>query len=387
MMGKVISSGRSSTFICIVFSIICLSFVYLIVNYTATVDKNIVLVHGKDLLIKISQNITNSISDTLLSSDSNDDIQYEVCAFTVPRKELHLLPQWLEFNFVAGFDQIFIVNNCIDSEEMKKRSFWLDFYKQIGFVTLVTENIKCNKKENDKNEYYYTIQKMIKKCNWIIDINTDEYIFPSDEDELTVRRAQLRGSITNQTEILPFIKKFVTNSTSQVHRLPMYSMSNHKLESKPDGIILDNYMYGQFNGKVKLIVNSDYIKKYDGVKKSFELKKVDGNLDSLDTKQSELVPLSAERSSCLLPSTQMFIKHYDVFSWEEYSALFPNETRETWLKYYYKRRCPLISDKARKRMTKLIYDSFKDKAMSNNSTEITDFDNTILVKWLNSDIL
>lgn len=385
----------------------------------------------KQLRISSNNTINNILGDKSLFKQEVLP-HYVVCAVSQLQAGSFLFPQWIDYHSIVGIDHFFIISYC--DNESDKTASWISLYKQLGLVTPSFNVLKsnCTSLVNNalgsnffSNQVTNLLSNAKSQCDWIINLSTDEYIFPGNEDiepNLKRRSKQVQQLAQPPTEgQLPestrpvyenefsFVKNLLTNSSQTLYRLPIYLMSSHKFDDHQQGTLIDNYLYGQFNSDAKIFVKSELIKRInvplatDSVAldqqqtyefdSDFLLNPDASSLMSTKVIEGELQPLSAEKSMCSIPSvkkTPLFIKHYKYLSYQDYIKYSPetNKTREKWLKTHVKRKCPLLFEDfvnlMSKKMLEASNNNIKELCQGNFSSWIPD---KSLITWLNGDLL
>jgi hypothetical protein len=353
---------------------------------------------------RIQSKDVNAASSVLPASSyivsKSVDYQYRVCAFTTLENGAFLLPQWVDYHTIVGIDQFYLINQC--DEDSDKKSAWLSFYESLGLVHQlnygkVSSNDKCatTSSQADHLNQIYLMAKS--DCEWVIPLGVDEYINPGQEGShpnlpspSIIGIKKFRSMILNMD--MAFLKSLLTNSSSPVYRLPIYTMSNHMNDNHTHSLVIDHYLYGQFSNEDKYLVRSDYIPKLEEAAKASLRKGAKLSLSSLfmtTVQEGELTPISAERSLCLIPSTPLFIKHFHVLSLEDYLKMSSDadKSKQKWLKYYFKRRCPLLNEASRRVLSRKMLELFHKnyQAYCGNRTSSSLPNETRVLKWLSAD--
>lgn len=357
--------------------------------------------HVSDALAKINDSPYTSLVPKLSVLEREvPQVIHSMCVYSSMGLGAFLLPQWIDYHIIAGVDQFYIVNQC-DQDNDNKLS-WLNMYERLGYVTLSQPN--CTTAEDIDVQLVNMYSKMKVSCTWSMHLDIDEYIFPSSEQlngnpAATGRKFR---SVASNVD-LSFLNTILTNSTNEVYRLPVYSMSTHMQEEHPTSLLIDTYVNGQFSKSDKLLIRSDMLTNHEKSKnlddptandhwiprlRSSQVHKNALPYSSLFHSQSidgELVSISAEKSMCLTPTTSFYIKHFNALSFEDYMKISndKNKSHAVWEKYHYKRRCPLLNEATRKGMSKKMLEQLQKNIQTFCNKTITFEAKT--QTWLNGD--
>jgi hypothetical protein len=242
-----------------------------------------------------------------------------------------LLPQWIEYNYLLGFEHFYIVDDCSTSERGSS-VYWGTIYEISGIASFFTDLafLDCtNHKPDESRILRFMFAKARNDCDWISFMDVDEYIFP-----VVVADHLENFSIT----------KYLNNSlTTPIIRMPWLTMGSDNQEKRPTGLLIESYRIGKYDHPLlKTIAHNDVIGdwsftqlpwiknkpshkkikyyekngyKLDNYTYLKEVKKFAERLEINFT--TELKSVTINSKQCKIPISPLYLRHYRFLNWHD----------------------------------------------------------------------
>lgn len=117
------------------------------------------------------------------SSKSSGKYQYDLALVGIFRNEAPYLKEWIEFHLLVGFKHFYLFNNLSDDEYLSV----LNPYINKGIVELIDwpyESTPASWNGIQCSAYEDALKRAKGKVKWLAFLDTDEFIFPVQEDNL-----------------------------------------------------------------------------------------------------------------------------------------------------------------------------------------------------------
>jgi hypothetical protein len=160
------------------------------------------------------------------------------------------LIEWIEYNIILGFDQIYITDDC--SIDQTNLMAILTYYESINITTIIKSYTDYSECKSYRPNEGLTYKKMLfglkakENCEWITNIDYDEYITFYD-----IHINNINNYLT--TFPYPFI------------RMPWWVYGNNGFEIKPRKLIIEAYYQSsmEYGPKyIKTIAQTNYFKSF-----------------------------------------------------------------------------------------------------------------------------
>lgn len=116
---------------------------------------------------------------------AEDAYTYQVSVCAIFRDDARFLKEWIEFHRLIGVEHFWLYNNLSKDDYLEV----LNPYIENGIVELTEwpyESMDVKEWEEVQNSAYDdSIKKAAGKSKWVAYIDTDEFLFPSTEEQLT----------------------------------------------------------------------------------------------------------------------------------------------------------------------------------------------------------
>ena len=167
--------------------------------------------------------------------------KYDICIISRFKNCNYLLPQWIQYHVFAGVDHFFLVDDCSTSND-RREAFLFDCIDK-GFCTIT--NASTSDCANERLHFKGMFSKYGTACLWVSVIDPDEYIFPT----------QFNLDIS-----LYFLRRMLQNTSEILFRMPWYVMTSNGYENRPRGLLIDNYISGEYTNHIKTMIKSNYVR-------------------------------------------------------------------------------------------------------------------------------
>lgn len=300
------------------------------------------------------------LPSTTQSTVVTNSTTLDICIVSRVSNVASLLPQWLEYHRYLGVGHFLLADDCsndfddanfdkfhLDNNSnrvISRTLLWLHIYEYLDYVT-VFEDLPFNPCQQESvngsqqripNEgnliSFLTKQAIELGCIYISVLDVDEYILPVHE----VSRPK-RNSLQSYFIYQPM--------DTAVLKMPWFMMSSQHRDKIPyELLMIDAYNNGVWDNRqhVKMIVHHSLIRDWRNphfpffrrdlnsidprVVASWEgpfLKEYDyktntaGNT-TLDPNWKSIGTALESSTTCLLPTTDWYVRHYHLKSWEEF---------------------------------------------------------------------
>lgn len=145
--------------------------------------------------------------------------KHELCILTRVKDVSYLLPQWIEYHTNVGVDHIYIADNG-------KTMFWAQFYAKHHLVTLYESQDFNNCTQHVPKEsvlFDFLFQKAQHTCEWVTVIDADEYMVPTNSQQLSATFIDSSATTTAADPVRLPLKQSSTrspNNPNQSHVCP-----------------------------------------------------------------------------------------------------------------------------------------------------------------------
>jgi hypothetical protein len=329
-----------------------------------------------------------------------------------------MLPQWIEYNIIAGVDQFFFTDDCSTDNGLTK--YWFNFYHREGFVTVVDLMTKKDCNNHVPNEFrllseLYRHSRPL--CKWMTQLDPDEYIFPNVDEKI-------HDCPANRAHCVVPLEAFLFQSTQPIHRFLLTIMSNEGHIKRPPGLIIDSYTHGDFFRiqLIKTVAQTKYFLDWkwpnypensicDGPLDN-KIREKCMNLTTPSYKNSRFLPdelseyliyVDGMQVKCGQPSNfPFYIRHYQALCWEDHLEVRVKRNRSAsntpngwagdhnraysvWRSYNRNDHCPLGGEGYRKRMSVMVISSIVERLRKLSRSEEAVFEN--YQRWLGGERL
>lgn len=274
--------------------------------------------------------------------------QYQICALTRVRNIADIMAQWIEYHNLLGIDQFYIMDDC--SADEGRTAGLLGLYESFGLVRSFKRDV-CNPHVPDEKAILKMLFNEAKPyCQWVAVFDVDEYIILDDA---------IRYDYS--------LPAFLQENGSPVMRLMWWVVGSDGHETRPDGLMIENYKIGRLDSNlhVKSMARTDVVEEWafahhptkfiDSVPHVMDGQPLLSGFNNINATKTII---DDQGRTCLLPESPVYIKHYVYRSYQEFmqtrgtrkktNSNIPNpwsaNPRSHWLKGNFTDGCQISMD-------------------------------------------